>query len=59
MDGKQVGPLAPSEIQARVTAGTATPDTLVWRTGMDAWAHLGDVPELQTGGGSTPPPLPA
>jgi membrane protease subunit (stomatin/prohibitin family) len=59
VDGKQVGPLAPSEIQARVTAGTATPDTLVWRAGMDAWAHLGDVPELQTTTGTTPPPLPA
>ena len=58
VDGKQVGPLAPSEIQSRVTAGSATPDTLVWRAGMDAWARLGDMPELQPPS-STPPPLPA
>jgi membrane protease subunit (stomatin/prohibitin family) len=62
LDGRQVGPLAPSEIQARITAGTATPDTLVWREGMAAWTRLGDVPELQPAPpekGSTPPPLPA
>jgi len=59
VDGKQVGPLAPSEIQARVSAGTATPDTLVWRAGMEAWVRLGDVPELQAAPGTTPPPLPA
>jgi membrane protease subunit (stomatin/prohibitin family) len=59
VDGKQVGPLAPSEIQTRVTAGTATPETLVWRAGMQAWVRLGDVPELQAAPGSTPPPLPA
>jgi hypothetical protein len=59
VDGKQVGPLAPSEIQARVTAGTSDPETLVWRAGMPAWVRLGDVPELQAATGSTPPPLPA
>ena len=58
-DGRQVGPLTPSEIQARVTAGTGTPDTLVWRAGMETWARLGDMPELRAAGGSTPPPLPA
>ena len=58
VDGKQVGPLAPAEVQARVTTGTATPETLVWRAGMEAWAPLGDVPELQPPD-STPPPLPA
>jgi membrane protease subunit (stomatin/prohibitin family) len=59
VDGQQVGPLAPSEIQARVTAGTATPETLVWRAGMGAWVRLGEVPELQAAPGSTPPPLPS
>jgi len=59
VDGKQVGPLAPSEIQARVSAGTATSDTLAWRAGMEAWVRLGDVPELQAAPGTTPPPLPA
>ena len=59
VDGKQVGPLAPSEIQARLSAGAATPDTLVWRAGMEAWVRLGNVPELQPAPGTTPPPLPA
>ena len=59
VDGQQVGPLAPSEIQARVTAGTATPETLVWRAGMGAWVRLADVPDLQPAPDSTPPPLPA
>jgi len=58
VEGKQVGPLAPSEIQALVTAGTATADTLAWRVGMATWTRLADVPELQVLG-STPPPLPS
>ena len=58
MDGQQVGPLAQAEIQALVTAGTATTDTLVWRVGMVTWTRLADVPELQDLG-STPPPLPS
>jgi hypothetical protein len=58
VDGKQVGPLAPSEVHALVTAGTVTADTLVWRVGMATWTRLADVPELQDLG-STPPPLPA
>lgn len=55
VDGQQVGPLNPTEVAARVAGGTATPDTLVWRTGMAAWTRLGDVPELAT---AAPPPLP-
>ena len=58
VDGKQMGPLAPPEIRALITAGTATADTLVWRVGMATWARLADVPELQDLG-STPPPLPS
>jgi membrane protease subunit (stomatin/prohibitin family) len=60
-EGKPVGPLAPAEVHAQVASGTATPDTLVWRVGMDAWTRLGDVPELEAPRperGSTPPPLP-
>jgi membrane protease subunit (stomatin/prohibitin family) len=60
VDGKQVGPLSPPEVQAQVTAGAATPETLVWRAGMAAWTRLGDVPELAAdqADGSTPPPMP-
>jgi membrane protease subunit (stomatin/prohibitin family) len=59
IDGSQVGPLTRSEVQARVTKGTAPPDTLVWRAGMEAWVRLADVQELQVAPGSMPPPLPA
>ena len=59
VDGQQVGPLAPSEIRAKLTGGTATPESLVWRAGMAAWVRLGEVPELQAPPDSTPPPLPA
>jgi membrane protease subunit (stomatin/prohibitin family) len=63
VDGKQVGPLAPPEVQAQLASGTATPQTLVWRAGMEAWVRLGDVPELQPEerdpGSPMPPPLPA
>jgi len=55
VDGAQVGPLSPTEVTARVAAGTAGDATLVWRAGMDAWTPLGDVAELRT---ATPPPLP-
>jgi membrane protease subunit (stomatin/prohibitin family) len=59
VDGQQVGPLAPAEVKARVTAGTATNDSLVWRAGMAGWVRLGEVPELEAAPGETPPPLPA
>ena len=59
MDGQQVGPLAPAEVKARVTAGTATNDSLVWRAGMSDWVRLGEVPELEAAPGATPPPMPA
>ncbi|MGZ4467834.1 MAG: SPFH domain-containing protein [Nocardioidaceae bacterium] len=55
IDGRQVGPLNPTEVAGQLATGTATSDTLVWRAGMAAWTRLGDVPELQ---GATPPPLP-
>jgi len=55
INGEQVGPMNPTEVAARVSDGSATLDTLVWRAGMEAWTRLGDVPELA---GATPPPLP-
>jgi membrane protease subunit (stomatin/prohibitin family) len=55
INAQQVGPLNPTEVAAHLSAGTATPDTLVWRSGMAEWTRLGDVPELQP---SVPPPLP-
>ncbi|GAB3685907.1 SPFH domain-containing protein [Angustibacter aerolatus] len=58
VSGQQVGPLAPAEVAARVAAGTATPETLVWRAGMSDWVPLASVPELAAAPGTVPPPLP-
>jgi membrane protease subunit (stomatin/prohibitin family) len=55
VDGRQEGPLTATDVRARLTAGTATGDALVWREGMAAWTRLADVPELAPAG---PPPLP-
>jgi len=55
IDGRQVGPMNPVEVAAKVANGDAGPDTLAWRAGMDGWSRLGDLPELNS---VTPPPLP-
>lgn len=41
-----VGPLTRKELSARVQAGDVTPDTLVWREGLDDWRPLRGVDEL-------------
>ncbi|WP_134767226.1 SPFH domain-containing protein [Nocardioides sp. 1609] len=56
--GQQVGPLDRSELQERVAAGELTPETLVWRDGMDAWTPASDVAEIRALFPATPPPLP-
>ena len=58
IDGQQVGPLSPAEVAARVVAGTATPETLAWRTGLAGWTAISDIPELQPPAPAGPPPLP-
>jgi uncharacterized protein (TIGR00266 family) len=49
-----------SEEQMRhlAAAGTVTPRTLVWRSGMSAWAPAGEAFPQLFGPGATPPPLP-
>jgi membrane protease subunit (stomatin/prohibitin family) len=56
--GRQVGPVAPDDLGARLAAGELTRETLVWRQGMASWTPAGDVPELQPVFASVPPPLP-
>lgn len=58
VNGQQLGPFGPNELQGQVTAGQLTPDTLVWRQGMAAWTRAGDVPEVNSVFGAAPPPLP-
>jgi membrane protease subunit (stomatin/prohibitin family) len=56
--GQQQGPYDLGALPGLVSAGTLTPGTLVWRTGMAQWVPAQQVPELAQLFGSVPPPLP-
>jgi len=56
--GQQVGPVAVTDLPARVAAGELTPATPVWQQGMAAWTAAADVPALGGLFAATPPPLP-
>ena len=58
-NGKPVGPMTLAEIQAKIAAGTITPDTLVWKAGTPGWVaakQLSDIAPLFAGG---PAPAPS
>ena len=46
VDGKPVGPVDLPALRARVTDGTLTRATLVWREGMAEWIQASGAPEL-------------
>ena len=50
-DGQRNGPIGRAELDERIAEGAVDAGTLVWRTGMAAWAPAGSVPEL-----GLPPP---
>lgn len=62
-----VGPLTRKELANRVQNGDVTPETLVWREGLDDWRALRNVAELadllrvaqQRANGAPPPATPA
>jgi hypothetical protein len=56
--GQQQGPFDTGALQAQAEAGTLTPTTLVWRSGMPSWTPAQDVPEVAAVLGAAPPPLP-
>jgi membrane protease subunit (stomatin/prohibitin family) len=56
--GQQVGPFDLGALAGEVASGRLTPATLVWRTGMAAWAPAREVPELAGVLAQLPPPLP-
>lgn len=58
VNGQQIGPVAPAEVRARLTSGTLTTGSLVWRAGLAAWIPLEQVPELLAAPTSAPPPPP-
>jgi len=56
--GQQAGPYAVSALADFVKAGQVTSDTLVWKQGMPNWITAGQVSELTSLFGQTPPPIP-
>lgn len=58
VNGQQQGPFGLDQLKAGVSQGQITKDSLVWKQGMAAWAKAGEVTEISSIFGSTPPPLP-
>jgi membrane protease subunit (stomatin/prohibitin family) len=63
LNSQASGPFAESVLKQMVTAGTLTPASLVWRTGMGTWQAASTVPELAglfvpTAPPPVPPPIP-
>ena len=56
--GKQTGPFDLGTIRAKVTDGSMTRQTLVWKPGMAGWVAAEGVEELQSLFAAMPPPLP-
>jgi hypothetical protein len=58
IDGVAAGPFDMGALAGHVRTGKLTRSSLVWKTGMAAWAAADTVPELQPLFASVPPPLP-
>jgi membrane protease subunit (stomatin/prohibitin family) len=56
--GAQTGPFDMSALQAQVSAGKLTRDSLVWKNGMAQWVKASEVAELGALFASVPPPVP-
>jgi len=56
LQGKQIGPLTPEEVEARIDDGAVGPRTYLWRDGMDAWQRAKEIPELSDLFPQLPPP---
>jgi hypothetical protein len=48
IDGQRFGPLDDAALDRSIAEGTITPDTLVWREGLEAWTPLRQVTAGQT-----------
>jgi hypothetical protein len=58
VDGKQAGPFDLAALQAHISEGKISRETLVWKQGMANWAAASTVGELQNLFAAVPPPLP-
>jgi predicted Zn finger-like uncharacterized protein len=59
IQGKQIGPMAQSELALKASAGQVGPRTYLWKEGMEAWIRAKDVPELVPLFAAPPAPPPA
>ena len=51
INGQQAGPVSEEQLAEMATAGTITPETLVWREGMPEWAAYSTIGRGPTQGG--------
>ncbi|HQA76688.1 MAG TPA: SPFH domain-containing protein [Salinivirgaceae bacterium] len=58
INGQQAGPYDINTLTSMAASNQLTRDTLVWRQGMANWIAAGQVPELASIFGATPPPVP-
>jgi len=58
VNGAQSGPIAVSDLSAKVASGQFTPQTLVWKQGMSGWSAASSVAELSSLFAAAPPPIP-
>jgi len=59
VDNQQQGPVDEQEMHRLLAAGTITPDSFIWSTGMADWQPLSTVPEFQPEAPAAPePPAP-
>jgi membrane protease subunit (stomatin/prohibitin family) len=58
VNGQQAGPFDVNVLRQMVTAGSLTKETMVWKQGMPNWMAAGQVQELFSIFGATPPPVP-
>lgn len=57
VNGQQQGPFDNGTLTGMAAQGQISRDTLVWKTGMSAWAPAGQQPDLVTIFANIPPPL--
>jgi len=54
-DGSQHGPVTEQTLRGKLRTGELSPDTLVWRTGLENWAKASTFPELNPTGAPANP----
>lgn len=59
--GEKYGPIAESDLRKYLAGGNLSPDTLVWRPGLEQWSPAREIPELADSVpiAPQPPPVPS